>query len=112
VGKLTYENNVRVDFEDRALAHLQLVITIKLRRKESFHFTWKDDASVGNGRTSVWIHPEASLVFKYYGSRPPQLNQAWLEALAYTANSPAGLYLVPEPAEPTQSHAPSDTTHA
>ena len=74
-----------------------------LRRREAFHFTWKDDASIGNGRTSVWVHPEASLVFKYYGSRPPRLNHAWLEALAAAANSPAGLYLVPEPAPAAES---------
>ncbi len=97
MGKLIYENAVKVDFEDRALAHLQLVITTKLRRREAFHFTWKDDASIGNGRTSVWIHPEASLVFKYYGSRLPRLNHAWLEILAAAANSPTGLYLIPEP---------------
>ena len=103
MGKLTYENSVKVDFEDRALAHLQVVITTKLRRKESFHFTWKDDANAGNGRTSVWIHPEASLVFKYYGSRLPRLNPAWLEALAHAANSPAGLSLVPEPPAPSES---------
>ncbi|HKP06406.1 MAG TPA: ATP-dependent DNA ligase [Microbacterium sp.] len=104
MGKLIYESDIRVDFEDRALAHLQLVITTKLRRREAFHFTWKDDASIGNGRTSVWIHPEANLVFKYYGSRQPHLNHAWLEALVAAANSPGGLYLVPEPASPAESH--------
>lgn len=112
MGKLIYENAVKVDFEDRALAHLQLVITTKLRRREGFHFTWKDDAGIGNGRTSVWVHPEASLVFKYYGSRPPRLNHAWLEALVAAANSPAGLYLVPEPVEPTESHGISELVTA
>lgn len=101
MGKLTYENTIKVDFEDRALAHLQVVIFTKLRRGEQFAFTWVDDPSVGNGRTCVWMHPNASLVFKFYGSRRPQLNRAWLEALAYTANSPHGLHVVPEPPEGT-----------
>ena len=70
-----------------------------MRRGEPFHFTWKDDTSIGNGRTTVWVHPRCTLVYKYYGSRKPTINMAWIEALVYTANSPAGLYLVPEPAE-------------
>ena len=99
MGKLIYEGAVKVDFDDRTLAHLQLVIGAKLRRGEPFHFTWKDDASIGNGRTSVWLHPRSSLVYKFYGGRNPRLNPAWIDALAYTANSPGGLYVVPEPAE-------------
>jgi hypothetical protein len=98
MGKLTYENTTKVDFEDRLLAHLQVVIFTKLRRGEQFAFTWKDDASIGNGRTTVWMHPNASLVFKYYGSRKPQLNRAWLEVLALAANSPQGLVALHEPA--------------
>lgn len=99
MGKLTYENTTKVDFEDRLLAHLQVVILTKLRRGEQFAFTWVDDPSIGNGRTSVWMHPNAGLVFKFYGSRRPALNKAWLEALAFAANSPQGLVLLPEPAE-------------
>lgn len=99
MGKFSYDGFVRVDFDDRTLAHLQLVIGSKLRRGEPFHFTWKDDTSIGDGRTSVWIHPRCSLVYKYYGSRRPRLNTAWIDALTYTANSPSGLYIVPEPPE-------------
>nr|WP_274636287.1 ATP-dependent DNA ligase [Microbacterium bovistercoris] len=98
MGKFIYEGSVRVEIEDRALAHLQVVISNKLRRGEAFQFTWRDDASVGDGRTSVWMHAHASLVFKYYGSRSPAVNPAWLDALAYTANSTSGLHLVSEPA--------------
>ncbi|MGK3953533.1 ATP-dependent DNA ligase [Microbacterium sp. I2] len=101
MGKLIYDTTVKVDFDDRTLAHLQLVIGTKLRRGEPFHFTWRDDASIGDGRTTVWVHPRCSLVYKYYGSRMPRLNPAWIDALAHTANSPAGLYVVPEPAAPT-----------
>ncbi|TDN92237.1 ATP-dependent DNA ligase [Microbacterium sp. BK668] len=103
MGKFTYEASIKVDFEDRALAHLQLVIGSKLRRGESFFFSWRDDASIGNGRTTVWMHPQCALVYKFYGGRQPRLNPAWIEALAITANSPSGLYLVPEPAMP-QTH--------
>jgi hypothetical protein len=97
VGKFVYDTTIRVDIEDRALAHLQSVIIMKLRRGEGFLFTWKEDLSTGSGRTSVWVHPRASLAFKFAGNRAPQLNRAWLQALSQTASSPRGLYLVPEP---------------
>lgn len=99
MGRLIYDGLAKIDFEDRVLAHLQVVIGAKVRRAESFSFTWKDDSSIGGGRTTVWIHPRAQIVYKFYGSRPPKLNRAWIDALIYTANSPTGLYLVPEPAE-------------
>jgi hypothetical protein len=97
MGKLILDNGIKVDFEDRLLAHLQQVISAKLRRSESFLFTWKDDPSIGGGRTAVWVHAHANLVFKFHGSRSPALNPAWLHALSYTAAGPHGLYVVPEP---------------
>lgn len=97
VGKFIYEGSIKTEIEDRALTHLQMVITAKLRRGEPFNFSFKDDMSVGGGRTTLWIHAGSSLVFKYHGSRQPPLNRYWVDALAFTANSPSGLYLVPEP---------------
>lgn len=99
MGKFIYDGDVKTEIEDRALAHIQLVVTAKLRRGEPFGFTWREDMSVGGGRTTVWVHPGASIVYKYYGGRQPAINRAWVEALAFTANSPTGLYLIPEPAE-------------
>lgn len=99
MGKFIYEGNVKTEIEDRALTHLQLVITAKLRRGEPFPFTWKEDMSIGGGRVTVWMHAGSSLAFKFHGSRQPLINRAWIEALAFTANAPSGLYLVPEPAE-------------
>ena len=52
MGKLTYESTIKVDFNDRLLAHLQLVNGEKLRRGECFHFSWKDDVSICDGRTA------------------------------------------------------------
>ncbi|WP_374754528.1 ATP-dependent DNA ligase [Microbacterium sp. UMB0228] len=98
VGRFIYEGDQKIDIDDRALAHIQLVITTKLRRGEPFGFTWKQDASVGGGRTTVWIHPGSNLIFKYSQGRQPAVSRAWVDALAFTANSPTGLYLVPEPA--------------
>ncbi|MBT2496228.1 ATP-dependent DNA ligase [Microbacterium sp. ISL-59] len=103
MGKFIYEGTVKTEIEDRALAHLQLVMIAKLRRGEPFGFTWKEDVSIGGGRTTVWVHGGSDLVFKYGGSRQPSINREWIEALAFTANAPGGLYIVPEPAE-TSSH--------
>lgn len=104
MGKFIYDGTVRVDFEDRVLAHLQLVIGSKLRRGESFHFTWKDDVSTGDGRTIIWVHPGASIVYKFYGSRTPAINRAWLDRLAETANASSGLHVVPEPPDYPPEH--------
>jgi hypothetical protein len=111
MGKFTFENTIKAEFEDRLLAHLQQVITSKLRRDECFLFTWKEDISVGGGRTSVWVHRGANLVFKFHGGRTPAINPAWLQALTYTANGPHGLYVVPEPdaRQVERLHAPQES---
>jgi hypothetical protein len=95
MGRFVYED-VRVDFDDRTLAHLQVVILAKLRRRESFAFSWRDDVSVGGGHTTVWLHPGCKLVFKFSGSKQPELSRDWVEALSVSANSPGGLMLIPE----------------
>jgi hypothetical protein len=97
VGHLVYDSKSRTQLDDRALAHLQIVITNKLRRKESFAFSWKNPAAEGDGRRTIWIAPEIPLEFVYAGGRPPAINFEWVEALMHTANTAAGLHLVPEP---------------
>lgn len=108
MGKFIYEGGVKIEVEDRALTHLQLVISAKLRRGEPFAFSWREDASVGGGRTTVWVHPGSSIVYKYYGGRQPAINRAWVDALAFTANAPTGLYLVPEPAESAEESSTAE----
>ena len=96
MGKLTYDHSLTVDFDDRTLAHLQVVIGMKLRRGESFYFSWKDDQQVGDCRTSIWLHPTIPLVYKFYGSRVPQINPHWIRALELTANTHTGLHITDE----------------
>jgi hypothetical protein len=100
MGQLVYAGSVRVEFEDRLLAHLQLVIGAKIRRGESFHFSWRDDPSAGDGRTIVWVNPSVSIAYRFGTSAAPRINRAWLDALTHAANSPAGLHILPEPSEP------------
>jgi hypothetical protein len=97
MGMLIYGSTMKVEFDDRVLAHLQLVIGAKLRRSESFYFSWRDDARGGDGQTTLWIHPSTQVSFKYYGDPNLVINNAWVAALALTANSSGGLQLIPEP---------------
>jgi hypothetical protein len=102
MGKFHYNATTRTDIDDRLLLHLQIVIGTKLRRGEGFPFTWKDDARMGSGRTTVWLSASSTIIYRYHGSRMPSVNSQWLEALMLAANSPAGLYAVNEPAAGTR----------
>jgi hypothetical protein len=95
VGLFIYDDTRRVEFDERALAHLQVVMLNKLRRRESFTFSWEEH----HRHVTVWIHPSVALQFVYSGNRPPKLNRAWLELLADSANSTTGLLALPEPPE-------------
>ncbi|MBT2501679.1 ATP-dependent DNA ligase [Curtobacterium sp. ISL-83] len=100
MGKLVYDSTFTAEFDDRLLTHLQIVIATKLRRGESFMFSWRDDRDAGDGRTAIWLDRSLPLVFRYSGGRVPAINRAWVEALSMTAVSSGGLRIVPEPADP------------
>jgi len=87
----------KVEFDDRALAHLQIVIASKFRRSESFNFSWSKDLAPESGRITIWMHPSIPLVYEFVGSMSSGINRVWLEALMQTANTAAGLQLLPEP---------------
>lgn len=95
MGSLTYDRVV-VEFDDRVLAHLQVVIIQKLRRGESFLLSWRDAAVVGDGRSSAWMHPSIPLYFKFAGGHPPNINPNWVAQLTRSANSSQGLIVTGE----------------
>jgi hypothetical protein len=99
MGRLTYEGSVSLEVDDRTLLHLQIVIGNKLKRGEPFHFTWTHDPMEGGGRTSIWIHPGAQLVYTFSSRRRQELNRSWMDALMSSANSASGMYLLREPSE-------------
>jgi hypothetical protein len=101
MGKLIYGMpSIEVEFDDRLLAHLKAVITSKLRRDESFTFTWEDPTGGELTHSSIWLDPAIPLQFEIAGKKDPSLNRAWLELLSQSANSPGGLKIVPEPDPP------------
>ena len=100
MGKLLYgSSRLEIEFEDRVLAHLQVVIGVKLRRHEGFFFSWRDDPALGDGRSSIWIESSIPLFFKFSSVERHQLSREWLEELTHSSNQSQGLTLVPEPGE-------------
>ncbi|MCU1404683.1 MAG: uncharacterized protein JWQ43_986 [Glaciihabitans sp.] len=97
MGTLLYGAGTTIDFDDRTLAHLQLVIGAKMRRSEAFFFSWKEDSTSGSGRGSLWLDSSIPLFFNFRSSAPARINRGWIEALTLSANSPQGLFLTEEP---------------
>ena len=85
-----------IDIEDRALAHLKVVIATKLRRGESFTLTWRHPDGQPRGRSTVWLSPSIPLRFVFDDPEPAVLSREWMEELAQSANSSGGIMLVAE----------------
>lgn len=94
MGDLFYGSaRTRVRLDDRTLLHLRAVITTKLRRGEAFLVSWRDSQDIGDGRSSVWIHPYLDLHFKFDGSRAATIDRDLLERMLVGAGSTGGLEL-------------------
>lgn len=85
-----------IHIEDRALAHLKVVIATKLRRGESFTVSWRHPEDEARGRSTIWLHPSIPLRFVFDDPEPAQLSRDWIEDLAMSANSSGGINLVAE----------------
>ncbi|WP_430646564.1 hypothetical protein [Agromyces sp. GXS1127] len=95
MGNLHYDGK-SFEMDDRLLAHLQLIIGVKLRRGENFLMSWKAPASSGDGRYALWIDNGVPLYCEYHGGRMPKLNMAWAEKLADSASKGGGLVIMAE----------------
>jgi hypothetical protein len=91
-----------VVIDDRALAHMRIVVLAKLRRNESFAFSWFKGIDRNGGRSTVWIHSGLTMQFDFAGSREPEINRQWIEDLFASANRNIGMTITPEP----HGHAP------
>lgn len=85
-----------IHIDDRALAHLKVVIATKLRRNESFTLSWKHPEDDLAGRSTIWLHPSIPLRFTFDEPDVPPLNMKWVEELMQSANSTGGISLVDE----------------
>jgi hypothetical protein len=89
-----------IHIEDRALAHLKVVIATKLRRGESFTVSWQHPTDQPRGRSTIWLHPSIPLRFVFDDPEPATLSHQWIEDLAHSANSTGGIMLVSEHIDP------------
>jgi len=97
VGTLYYgDSGTPIGIEDRALAHLKMAITTKLRRGESFTLSWQHPEEQPRGRSTLWLHPSIPLRFVFDDPVAPELSRNWIEELMRSANSTGGIQLVPE----------------
>ena len=85
-----------IHIEDRALAHLKVVIATKLRRDESFTVSWTHPEDQPRGRSTIWLHPSIPLRFVFDDPEPTDLSRSWIEELANSASSTGGIILVAE----------------
>ncbi|WEG09514.1 hypothetical protein PU630_02805 [Microbacterium horticulturae] len=85
-----------IHIEDRALAHLKVVIATKLRRGESFTLSWQHPDDEPRGRSTVWLAPSIPLRFVFDDPEPPELSREWIHDLANSANTSGGIQLVAE----------------
>lgn len=109
MGRLIYETAPALEINDRALRHLHAVIIAKLRRHESFSFTWDDEPDVGGDSSddgvrhgeygAVWISIHSSLYFSFNGPQREPLNKEWIQLLAERSSGGGTLRLWPEPAD-------------
>ena len=79
--------------DDRVLAHLQALISVKLRRRENFFVSWEVDPSDGSGRQALWIDNGVPIVCEFSGSKLPTINRGWLDQMAESSASALGLHI-------------------
>lgn len=101
MGTLHYDGE-RFEFDDLVLAHLQVIIGLKLRRNESFFISWHIGTEHGSGRNVIWIDNGIPIRIRYAGSRPPQINREWAESLSFAANTSSGLVITDERIAPAE----------
>jgi len=94
MGTLYYGGSgAPIHIEDRALAHLKIVITTKLRRGESFQMSWTHGAGRRPGRSAIWLHPAVPLRFVFDAPEPPDLDRQHLVNLGDSANATGVIHL-------------------
>jgi len=97
MGRLFYGGDDEpIVIEDRALAHLKVVVATKLRRNESFTLSWQHPSGSEDGRSTIWLHPSIPLRFIFDEPNPPELSAEWISAMAQSANTSGGIMLLPE----------------
>lgn len=97
MGTLYYgASRTPVRMDDRALAHLQMVITTKLRRGEGFMIHWDENPEGSASRGGMWIHTSCDLAYEFVGAREPSLDKEELDRMMLAASANSGLRVMAE----------------
>lgn len=102
-----------INIDDRALAHLKVVIATRLRRSESFTLSWQHAEGDAPGKSTIWLHPSIPLRFVFDDPEPSDLNRAWIDELATASYSTNGITLTAEEIQPEPAptaRAPSEVS--
>ena len=98
MGALYYGSGSEpIEIPDRLLAHLKVVLTSKLRRRERFTLSWVSPAGSGGGRGTLWLDPSIPLRFTFDSAQAGPLDPELLQELAQAANTVRGLVIELEP---------------
>ena len=89
-----------IQIPDPLLAHIQAVVTTKLRRAERFPISWTHPTTASPGRTTIWLDPAIPLRFVFDAAQPAILDHQFLRELANEANSARGLWIDIDQVEP------------
>jgi hypothetical protein len=81
------------ELDDRALAHIELVVLAKLRRNESFALSLD---TPNGGRSTIWVNAASTLRFDF-DQATHEINRQWLDELIDSANTTTGMRVVTEP---------------
>jgi hypothetical protein len=82
---------MRFEFDDELLAHVQALLTAKLKRNEPFFMWWSLPREQGSGRVSLWMHPSVPVMFEFRRVARYQLEGQLLNELALGSASAFGL---------------------
>ncbi|MGN6743361.1 MAG: DUF7882 family protein [Amnibacterium sp.] len=102
MGSISWDGAV-VEFDDRLLAHLQIVIVRRFRVGESFLMSWLDPLSEGDGRSADWLTPHCPLHFGFSEVRVPAIDHRWLALLDRAVSSGAGLIVTDADGRPIRA---------
>lgn len=96
MGYLAYDGSALVSFDDRVMAHLEVVIVRRLRRHESFAMSWRESHGNESSRNTIWLNNAVPLRLRFDSPEPTIFNQDWLHRLTNSARSHTGLIVTDE----------------
>ena len=94
MGYLYYgDNTPPLEIPDRLLAHIKVVITTKLRRRESFTLSCRHESAAPSGRSSLWLQESIPLRFVFDRAEAEELDPFLLREFAEQATMNGGLMI-------------------